>query len=85
MALDVHLLLLIYLMVLHPVFWVVTWDSIPYEWQVILIYGPVKDGIVHPYKNRLFDDSSKDLLFPSHNAKIVCCGDVACGGLMAMY
>ena len=57
----------------------------PYVEQVILIYVPIKGGIVHPYKNGILYCSSKAMPLPAYNVAVVQYGGVVCSGMVAIY
>ena len=56
-----YTLVVLNILVSFSEFWGIEQSPIPYVWQVTLTYIPFKDGIFHPYKNGLLDDSGKVL------------------------
>ena len=54
-------------------------------WNVIFNYATIKGGIDYLYVYGFFNCSDKALLLTTHNAEVVQCGSIACGGLVAIY
>ena len=57
-------------LVLELEFWGVNWNYIPYMWEVILTYVPIKGGIVYPCVHGLLNCSEKTFSLPAYMLKL---------------